>query len=417
MRDIDMSIRKSLSLIVGIALTCFSFNAAADSKPKPTPDKPSKPAPSAVEVVPSPPELGESAYLLMDYATGEVLIGKDIHKRIIPASLTKMMTSYVIGQEIEAGRLDPEEMVTISQNAWSKNYGDSSKMFIEVGKQVSVRDLNLGIIIQSGNDACIAMAEHLAGSEEAFANLMNNWAQYIGMKDSNFVNSHGLHDENHYSSAYDMAILGRALIHDLPDEYKIYSQKEFTFNGIKQSNRNRLLWDNTLHVDGIKTGHLSQVGYNLVTSAVDPANNFRLISVVIGANSERQRADDSKALLTYGFRFYKPVPVIKKGKPLIEQKIIYGDKSKVKLGSGRDITVAVPRNKIDNLKVSIKLNDKNKLEAPIKSGVEVGTIFIRTADDELIHQAPLITLESVEEGGWLDKSWDWTVSSISDLFS
>jgi D-alanyl-D-alanine carboxypeptidase (penicillin-binding protein 5/6) len=328
-----------------------------------------------------------------------------------------MMTSYVIGQEIEAGRLDPEEMVTISQNAWSKNYGDSSKMFIEVGKQVSVRDLNLGIIIQSGNDACIAMAEHLAGSEDAFANLMNNWAQYIGMKDSNFVNSHGLHDENHYSSAYDMAILGRALIHDLPDEYKIYSQKEFTFNGIKQSNRNRLLWDNTLHVDGIKTGHLSQVGYNLVTSAVDPANNFRLISVVIGANSERQRADDSKALLTYGFRFYKPVPVIKKGKPLIEQKIIYGDKSKVKLGSGRDITVAVPRNKIDNLKVSIKLNDKNKLEAPIKSGVEVGTIFIRTSDDELIHQAPLITLESVEEGGWLDKSWDWTVSSISDLFS
>ena len=196
-------------------------------------------------------------------------------------------------------------------------------MFIEVGKQVSVKDLNLGIIIQSGNDACIAMAEHLAGSEDAFANLMNNWADYIGMKDSNFVNSHGLHNDNHYSSAYDMAILGRALIHDLPEEYKIYSQKEFTFNGIKQTNRNRLLWDNSLHVDGIKTGHLSQVGYNLVTSAVDPSrNNFRLISVVIGANSERQRADDSKALLTYGFRFYQPVPVIKKGKPLIDLKYL-----------------------------------------------------------------------------------------------
>ena len=413
-----MNIKKSFSLIIGIALTCFSYNALADNeKPKPQANKPKPMAPSAAEVVPAPPELGETAYLLMDYETGEVLVGKDIHKRIIPASLTKMMTSYVIGQEIQAGRLDPSEMVTISQNAWSKNYGDSSKMFIEVGKQVSVKDLNLGIIIQSGNDACIAMAEHLAGSEDAFANLMNNWADYIGMKDSNFVNSHGLHNDNHYSSAYDMAILGRALIHDLPEEYKIYSQKEFTFNGIKQTNRNRLLWDNSLHVDGIKTGHLSQVGYNLVTSAVDPSrNNFRLISVVIGANSERQRADDSKALLTYGFRFYQPVPVIKKGKPLIEQKIIYGDKGKVKLGSSKDITVTVQRNKVDGLKVSIKLNDKSKLEAPIKSGVEVGSIFIRTADGTLVHKAPLVTLEDISEGGWFDKSWDWTVSSITSLF-
>jgi len=413
-----MNIKKSFSLIIGIALTCFSYNALADNeKPKPQANRPKPMAPSAAEVVPAPPELGETAYLLMDYETGEVLVGKDIHKRIIPASLTKMMTSYVIGQEIQAGRLDPSEMVTISQNAWSKNYGDSSKMFIEVGKQVSVKDLNLGIIIQSGNDACIAMAEHLAGSEDAFANLMNNWADYIGMKDSNFVNSHGLHNDNHYSSAYDMAILGRALIHDLPEEYKIYSQKEFTFNGIKQTNRNRLLWDNSLHVDGIKTGHLSQVGYNLVTSAVDPSrNNFRLISVVIGANSERQRADDSKALLTYGFRFYQPVPVIKKGKPLIEQKIIYGDKGKVKLGSSKDVTVTVQRNKVDGLKVSIKLNDKSKLEAPIKSGVEVGSIFIRAADGTLVHKAPLVTLEDISEGGWLDKSWDWTVSSITSLF-
>ena len=377
-----MNIKKSFSLIIGIALTCFSYNALADNeKPKPQANRPKPMAPSAAEVVPAPPELGETAYLLMDYETGEVLVGKDIHKRIIPASLTKMMTSYVIGQEIQAGRLDPSEMVTISQNAWSKNYGDSSKMFIEVGKQVSVKDLNLGIIIQSGNDACIAMAEHLAGSEDAFANLMNNWADYIGMKDSNFVNSHGLHNDNHYSSAYDMAILGRALIHDLPEEYKIYSQKEFTFNGIKQTNRNRLLWDNSLHVDGIKTGHLSQVGYNLVTSAVDPSrNNFRLI------------------------------------KPLIEQKIIYGDKGKVKLGSSKDVTVTVQRNKVDGLKVSIKLNDKSKLEAPIKSGVEVGSIFIRAADGTLVHKAPLVTLEDISEGGWLDKSWDWTVSSITSLF-
>lgn len=410
-----MNMKKSLKLILGIALTCFCFNAFADDKPKPVPNK-VKPAPSATEIMPSPPELGEESYLLMDYLTGEVLVGKDVHKRIIPASLTKMMTSYVIGQEILSGRVNLDDQVTISQNAWSKNYGDSSKMFIEVGKKVSVRDLNLGIIIQSGNDACIAMAEHIAGSEDAFASLMNEWAKYIGMQDSNFVNSHGLYHENHYSSSYDMAILGRALIHDLPTEYKIYSQKEFTFNGIKQINRNRLLWDSSLNVDGIKTGHLSQVGYNLVTSAVDPESNFRLIAVVIGANSERQRAEDSKALLTYGFRFYKQVPVIKKGKPLIEQKIIYGAESKIKLGSATDIQVAVPRNKAEGLKVSIKLNEKSRLEAPIKSGVEVGTIFIRTADDQLVHQSPLVTLEDVAEGGWLGKSWDWTVTTISDLF-
>lgn len=411
-----MNMKTKLKFIVGIMCVCFSFNALAENdKPKPTPNK-AKPSPSAMEVMPSPPELGEEAYLLMDYLTGEVLIGKDVHKRIVPASLTKMMTSYVIGQEMDAGRLNPDDMVTISQNAWSKNYGDSSKMFIEVGKQVSVRDLNLGIIIQSGNDACIAMAEHIAGSEDAFSSLMNEWAKYIGMTDSHFVNSHGLYHEQHYSSAYDMAILGRALIHDLPDEYKIYSQKEFTFNGIKQVNRNRLLWDNTLQVDGIKTGHLSQVGYNLVTSAVDPSTNFRLIAVVIGANSERQRAEDSKALLTYGFRFYKHVPVIKKDKPLIEQKIIYGSVNKVKLGADHDISVAVPRNKSEGLKISIKLNDKNKLEAPIKKGTEVGTIFIRTANDEMIHQSSLITLEDVEEAGWVGKSWDWVVSSVTGIF-
>ncbi|MBQ8708561.1 MAG: D-alanyl-D-alanine carboxypeptidase [Succinivibrionaceae bacterium] len=368
-----------------------------------------------MEVMPEPPALGEQAYILMDYDTGAVLLGKNISERIVPASLTKMMTSYVIGQEIQAGRLDKNQMVTISQKAWSKNYGDSSKMFIEVGKQVSVNDLNLGIIIQSGNDACIAMAEHIAGSEDAFATLMNEWAKYLGMNDSHFVNSHGLYDENHYSTAYDMALLGRQLIHDLPEEYKIYSQKEFTFNGIKQINRNRLLWDNTFHFDGIKTGHLSQVGYNLVASAVDDETDFRLISVVIGAKSESQRAEDSKKLLTYGFRFYKKVPITQAGKELITQRIYYGQTNEVKLGSAQEIKVAVPRNKIDTVKTSVKFDDKVKMEAPMKKGTRVGSIIVRS-EDKIIYKAPLVALDQVDECGILGKIWDWIVQFFAGLF-
>ncbi len=389
---------------------------AVDMLPTPNKEMPKPNAQSIVmEVMPEPPELGEQAYLLMDYETGAVLLGKNYTDRIVPASLTKMMTSYVIGQEIEAGKLNTQDLVTISKNAWSKNYGDSSKMFIEVGKQVSVNDLNLGIIIQSGNDACIAMAEHIAGSEDAFASLMNKWAEYIGMKDSHFVNSHGLYHENHYSTAYDMAILGRALIHDLPNEYKIYSQKEFTFNGIKQYNRNRLLWDNSLHFDGIKTGHLSQVGYNLVASAIDPETGFRLISVVIGAKSESQRAEDSKKLLTYGFRFYKKVPVVSANKALLEQKIIYGTENKIPLGSFNDIKVAVPRNKVDAVKISVKLGSKETLQAPIKKGTQIGKILVRT-DDKLIYEAPLVALSDVQECGWLGKLWDWIVNFFANLF-
>ena len=413
-----MKLSQLLTVLATATLFC-SLTASAD--PKPTPNKPApKPNPQSVvlDVMPEPPQLSEQAYILMDYDTGAVLLGHNIKEKIIPASLTKMMTSYVIGQEIQAGRLDKDTMVTISKNAWSKNYGDSSKMFIEVGKQVSVNDLNLGIIIQSGNDACIAMAEHIAGSEDAFASLMNEWAKFLGMNDSHFVNSHGLHDDNHYSTAYDMALLGRHLIHDLPDEYKIYSQKEFTFNNIKQINRNRLLWDNSLHFDGIKTGHLSQVGYNLVASAVETVDgtSFRLISVVIGAKSEAQRAEDSKKLLTYGFRFYKKVPITAAGKELITQRIYYGKNNDVSLGSAQEIKIAIPRNKVDTIKVSVKLDDKTKMEAPMKKGTKVGAIIVRS-DDKIIYKAPLVALEQVDECGFFGKIWDWLVKFFTGLFS
>ena len=396
------------NLLFCSAFTLSAAVMAADVVPtpdaKPTPDPKPMLAPAPI-ALPSPPQIAAKAYLLMDYHTGQVLIGSNEHERLPPASLTKMMTSYVIGQELKSGRIKPTDMVTISQNAWAKNYSDSSKMFIEVGKQVSVENLNKGIIIQSGNDACIAMAEHVAGSEDSFASLMNQWAQRIGMKETHFVNAHGLYDENHYSTAYDMALLGRALIHDLPEEYAIYSQKDFTFNGIVQHNRNRLLWDKSLAVDGIKTGHVSEVGYNLVASATGP-DNMRLISVVIGSGSEAQRAEESKKLLTYGFRFYQNVTPYKAGAVLATQRIWMGDKSEIQLGTAEEINLVVPRNSASKLKADFQL--KGELDAPIKKGEAVGTIYLKL-DGKDVAQYPLVALEEVNEGSLFSRLWDYLV--------
>ena len=403
-------------LLFGAAVALSMTAVAATSTPTPDalpkPDPKPMPAPAPV-ALPSPPQIAAKAYLLMDYQTGQVLIGSNEHDRLPPASLTKMMTSYVIGQELKSGRIKPEDMVTISQNAWAKNYSDSSKMFIEVGKQVSVDNLNKGIIIQSGNDACIAMAEHIAGSEDSFASLMNQWADRLGMKETHFVNAHGLHNPDHYSSAYDMALLGQALIRDLPTEYAIYSQKEFTFNGIVQHNRNRLLWDKSLVVDGIKTGHVSEVGYNLVASATGP-DDMRLISVVIGSGSEAQRAEESKKLLTYGFRFYQNVTPYKQGAELANQRIWMGDKSEIKLGTDRDISLVVPRNSSGKLKADFQL--KNELNAPIKKGEQVGTIFLKL-DGKDVAQYPLVALEEVNEGSLFSRLWDYLVLLFQRLLS
>ncbi|MCJ8273433.1 MAG: D-alanyl-D-alanine carboxypeptidase, partial [Psychrosphaera sp.] len=217
----------------------------------------------AQTIIPSPPKINAKGHILIDFTTGKVISESNADIQLEPASLTKMMTSYLIGHELNAGNISSADMVTISNKAWAKNFPDSSKMFIEVGKQVSVADLNQGIIVQSGNDACVAMAEHIAGSEDAFADLMNAHAKRLGMKDSHFENSHGLHSGEHYTTARDMAILAKALIRDVPKEYALYSQKSFTYNGIKQYNRNGLLWDNSLNVDGIKTGYHSSAGYSL----------------------------------------------------------------------------------------------------------------------------------------------------------
>ncbi|OHU85720.1 MULTISPECIES: serine hydrolase [Pseudoalteromonas] len=354
------------------------------------------------QILPSPPQVNAKGYFLVDFTTGKVIAEGEADTKLAPASLTKMMTSYVIGTEINAGNISGSDMVTISEKAWAKNFPESSKMFIEVGKQVSVDDLNRGIIIQSGNDACVAMAEHIAGSESAFSDLMNAHAEKLGMTNTHFINSHGLDTDEHYTTPRDMATLGAALISDVPDEYALYKEKSFTYNGIKQYNRNTLLWDASLEVDGIKTGHTSEAGYSLVTSAVK--DDMRLIAVVMGTASERARKVESKKLLNYGFRFFETITPYKAGDSFAEQRIWMGNKETVSLGILQDTPVTIPRGQRKNLKANFEL-DKT-LEAPIAKGTKVGTLFLQLEGEE-IAQYPLVTLEEVGEGSFFSKIYDY----------
>lgn len=400
-----------------VILASLLSATAQANQPVPTPDSAlptAQPVPtlnSAPMVVPAAPEISAKAHILIDYYSGQVLAEQNAEERL-PRQPDQDDDLLHHRPGAAEGNIKRTDMVTISQNAWSKNYSDSSKMFIEVGKQVSVDDLNKGIIIQSGNDACVAMAEHLAGSTDSFASLMNSWAAKLGMNDSHFMNPHGLDAEGHYSTAHDMARLGQALIRDLPEEYKIYSQKSFVFNGITQHNRNRLLWDQSLQVDGIKTGHVSQVGYNLVSSATNN-EGMRLIAVVLGASSEGSRAAESKKLLTYGFRFFQSLTPYKAGTELVTQKIWMGDKSEVKLGVDQDVSVLVTRGQGNNLKADFQL--ESELKAPLAKGQRVGTVFLKQGDKE-IKQVPLVALEEVQEGGLMSRLWDYLVMLVSSWF-
>ena len=355
-------------------------------------------------------QVAAESWVLMDYATGQVLFEKDQHKRIWPASLTKMMTSYVIGMEIKAGRLDPNSYVTVPEDAWAKKevFSDSSKMFIEVGKKVKVSDLNKGIVIQSGNDACVAMAFVLAGSEEGFVSVMNTYAKQLGLNDTHFANVHGLYDENNYSSAYDMALLGRALIRDLPEEYKLYAQKEFTFNGIKQYNRNRLLWDKTINVDGIKTGHLSAVGYNLVASSQQ--GSMRLIASLIGAKSESDRAAFCKQMLGYGFRYFESYSPFEQGKTLLTREVRMGDVDMVNLSVASPVSIMIPRGAQQSVKISYALT-QSTFVAPIKKGDQLGVIEFKL-NDKTLAKYPLVATNDVNEGSFFSRLWDKIVMSI-----
>ena len=369
--------------------------------------------PGVAPMIPEAPEIAAKSYVLMDYASSQILASANADEKLPPASLTKMMTSYILAQAIKEGKVKNEDMVTISEAAWAQNFPGSSVMFLEVGKEVSIAELNRGIIIQSGNDATVAVAEHLAGSVNSFADLMNAWAARLGMNDSHFVTPHGLHSDNMYTTAHDMALLGQALIRDVPEEYKIYSEKSFVFNGITQHNRNSLLWDKTLQVDGIKTGHVEAVGYNLVSSATQ--EDMRLIAVIIGASSERTRAAESKKLLTYGFRFFQTVTPYAAGTKLMDQQILLGDKSSVQLGVDQAVSVTIPRGQAKDLQADFTL-DTASLRAPLAKGERVGTLHLKLNGKDVAN-LPLVALEDVEQGGFFSRMIDYVKLFIKGLFS
>ncbi len=307
---------------LGFIFAFFAFLSPvwADSIQTPPPAQP------VPHVVPSPPKTAAEAYILIDYNSGKIIASQNADMRVEPASLTKIMTGYVVINELSNGNISLDDMVTISPKAWKM---PGSKMFIEVGKKVSVHDLIKGMVIQSGNDASVALAEHIAGSEEVFAELMNKYAESLGMTHTHYMNATGLPNPDHYTTAEDLSILARALINKFPEEYEWYAQKKFTFNGITQYNRNKLLWQDP-SVDGLKTGHTESAGYCLVTSA--KRDDMRLISVVLGTDSAKQRIQESQKLLNYGFRFFETHKLYQAGQRLNDARIWEGQQDTVGLG-------------------------------------------------------------------------------------
>ncbi len=365
----------------------------------------------ALAITPEPPAVSAKSYILMDYHSGQIIAEHNADEPMEPASLTKMMTSYVVSSELHAGNIAIDDVVTVSENAWAKNFPDSSKMFIEVGKQVSVEELLKGLIISSGNDASVALAEHVAGSEDSFAQLMNHYAQKIGLTNSVFANSHGLPADGHQTTARDMAILSGALIRDYPEDYALYKEKQYTYNNIPQYNRNRLLWDRSLDVDGIKTGHTEAAGYCLVSSAVK--DGMRLIAVVMNTRSEEARKIDSKKLLTYGFRFFETVKPLKANTEVHTARVWGGELENAKLGVLDETWLTIPRGKRNQIKANYVV--EQELEAPLAKGQAVGKIFFQL-DGEDIAEVPLVALEDVADGGWITRTLDGISRWFSELF-
>ncbi len=347
--------------------------------------------------VPPAPPIAAKAYLLVDFNTGKQLAAHDVELRVDPASLTKLMTAYLTFTALKQGRIRPHQQVPVSVKAW-KTIG--SRMFIEPRKPVTVKQLLNGMIVQSGNDASIALAEAVAGSEEVFVQLMNREAQRLGLKHTHFVNATGLPDPQHYSTAGDLALLASAIIRDFPKYYELYSQKEFTYNNIKQANRNRLLWTDPT-VDGVKTGHTDSAGYCLITSA--KRGEHRLLSVVLGAASERARAVESQKLLNYGFQFYESFRVQAKNQPVATLEVFKGKADTVKAGFLADVYVTLPKGQRSKLKASVE--SLQPLLAPIAAGQRVGTMKI-SVDGKTYRELPVVALENVPAAGILGRSWD-----------
>ena len=359
-------------------------------------------------LIPAPPQVSASSYILMDATSGEVIIEHGSHAQLPPASLTKMMTAYIVENEVAQENIHLYDEVPISVKAWKTG---GSKMFVKEGSKVVLEDLLKGVIIQSGNDASVALAEYVAGSEEAFADVMNQQAVLLGMTDSNFMNATGLPADGHLSTAADLAALALAIINDFPEQYPLYSEKYFTYNNIRQPNRNRLLWRDK-SVDGLKTGHTEEAGFCLVASA--KRNDMRLISVVMGTNSENARAQETQKLLNYGFRYYQTHTLYTAGQSLTESQVWSGALDSVQLGLAKEVIVTIPRGHKSELDAEISVNDV--IHAPVNVGEEFGRLIVKL-DGEVIVDEPLVALEPVPEGGFFKRFWDMIKLFFIGLFA
>lgn len=378
------------SLLISSAVLLAPSVLAQTPQPQPQPQ-------ASAPLMPPAPTLAASSYLLIDSLSGKVLVEHNADQPLPPASLTKMMTSYIVSMEILRGQLKETDEVLVSEKAWRMG---GSKMFIEVGDRVKVLDLLRGIIIQSGNDASVAMAEHIAGSEESFADLMNSHARRLGLTNTHFENSTGWPAEGHQSSARDMAVMAKAIINDDPEHYKLYSEKEFVWNGIRQPNRNLMLWRDK-SVDGLKTGHTDEAGYCLVASA--EREGMRLISVVMGANSEQARATETQKLLTWGFRFFETKGFYKPGEVVANARVWAGQEEQVQAGLTEGLVLTLPKGQAEKLEAGVVMS--SVIKAPIAVGDVLGEVEVKLGD-EVVHRAPLVALADVERAGFFGRLWD-----------
>ena len=391
---------KKILLIIAIAIA-LPLAVMAQSPPRPTPTPPKGlPTPAA-------PSLGANSYILVDFNSGHVLVESNPDMPVEPASITKVMTSYVVFTELAGGNINLTDTVTVSETAWRTG---GSRMFIEPSMQPTIEQLMKGMVIQSGNDASVALAEHLAGTEDAFAGLMNHYATQLGMTNSHFMNSTGLPHEDHYTTARDVATLSIALIEAFPEFYRWYSEKEYSFNNIRQHNRNNLLWRDPA-VDGLKTGHTEAAGYCLAASA--KRDGMRLISVVLGSGSESSRVNESQSLLNYGFRFFETIQLYKAGQELAQGKVWKGEADQIRLGIKDELFVTIPRGRYEDLDAQVEM--RPELIAPLAEGEEVGQISIRLEDSKITNRG-LVALEAVAEAGFFGRTWDGMSMWFGGLF-
>jgi len=372
------------------------------------------PAVQAQQLIPAPPQLAAKAYILIDANTGHILVENNADMPLPPASLAKMMTTYIVSKEIAAGRLTKDDMVLISDNAWEKGGAktDGSTMFLSPRTRVSVSDLMRGVIIQSGNDASIALAEHISGDETAFADVMNHQASLLGMDSTQYFNSTGLPYEGMVSTARDLSLLARAIIQDHPEHYSIYSEKYFKYNNINQPNRNRLLWRDS-SVDGLKTGHTNAAGYCLVSSA--KRRDMRLISVVMGTDSDKARARETQKLLSYGFRHFDTKTIYAVGDIIKENaKVWYGKEEFLNLTIAENVTLTLPRGAQKNLSANILVDEK--IKAPIAAGQELGRLQV-SLNDEILIDTALVAEKDIDESGIFSRFVDWILLFITQLMS